>query len=261
MKKNDVLSVSSNDTEIFNEFFKSNLSKIDELVSDSNNKYSGLKKIGIYDKGFSRIEKGYTEVGNSLNNYRKVLNEYYNEVISQDKKYSEIMDLIEIPNDFSLNGFVKNNGQFEINLNKNEGKNINDGTNDGESGALDLRNNFNKADLNSILNEETNKLEYDDNSYISGQENLKDINSGIASGMVNYNSDSVIENKILENINKDNNSDSVQFDDNTTINHTNLNSFGDLSNKEPKRIRFQIDENGNIKIVPKELLEENEQNQ
>ena len=261
MREKDVLSVSSKDTEIFNEFLKSNLSKIDELVSNSNNKYSGLKKIGIYDKGFSRIEKGYSEVGASLNNYRKVLNEYYDEVISQDKKYSDIMDLIKIPNDFSLNGFVKNNGEFELSLNKNEGKSVNDGTNNGESGVLDLRNNFNRIDINSILNEETNKLEYDDNSHISKQENLKDINNGTIEEKINYNSDSVIENKILKNINKDDNSDSVQYDDKTTINYANINSFGDLSNKESKKIRFQIDENGNIKIVPKELLEENEQNQ
>ncbi len=200
-KDNDAISISSTNLEVFDTFSKTSISKIDHFTDESNKQFGKLRKTGIYGKGFNRIEKGYSEIGQSLTNYSNVLNAYYDEVQKCENMFSSSIESIYIPSEFSLNGFEIEVNNKDIDVRKKDGKAIND-DNSQNNIEVTVNSSINQQALNNIENKDGNMvIKFNDSSSIY-KETLENINNSIIDKISNYDDSSKITKKDVNDISK-----------------------------------------------------------
>lgn len=136
-------------------------------VDSSQKDFAVLKRNKIFSNGFGKIEKGYTEVQQSLNNYVSILTDYYEELGTTEKKYVSEVQTIAVPRSFKLNDVIFESTNKTIDLKKSDGKSVVDGNDTILESELNTSTGIIKEAVFDQTKEEVKKSYYDDSSIVT----------------------------------------------------------------------------------------------
>lgn len=168
------------DTETF-ALFQDNMKTGSQLISGtvdgSQKDFAVLKRNKIFSNGFNKIEKGYTEVQQSLNSYVSILTDYYEELGTTEKKYVSEVDTIEVPRSFKLSDVIFESTHKSIDLTKTDGKSVIDGSDTILESELDTKTGIIKDVVFDLSKEELKEAAFDEGTTVVKKTNLFDINT------------------------------------------------------------------------------------
>ena len=213
------------DENVMNEIvsmLEKNVYQVDDMNNGYMNKMHPISNSGLYGNGIETIDSQMISVKDGYVNFKNITSNNCNKIIELENKLTKEVDNIELPKDFDASDtgydLIINN----VNLTKNDGKQINEdnvtekvnltdyfGENMTELSKLkdeELHDNnlsdYKKTkniDLNSISSEETKQQQLDD-FVITQKKNLKNINDGNDTQNITYFDDYFVDQKDLEDI-------------------------------------------------------------
>ena len=169
----------------------------------------------------------------SIKGYIKVLNDYYTDLETLEKKLSKVVEGIRVPEDYKLNKNYFVSAAAKVQLSKDDGRSINPDNEKTVTDEINIGEGIEKENLNNITQEETKNVEYDDRSNIK-QENLENIEKDNDLDVKQIDETSVIEGKEnLGDIKTDGNTEIQDVIDEYKIEkQEDLEAFGDDDKKE-----------------------------
>lgn len=196
----------------YSDFTNKSSVMIDRMVGGSQDKFKTLKKNQIFANGFNRIERGYSEVKQAMNQYLGVINNYYDNLDVLQKDLINIVSGIDIPKSYLLNDVVITNNKENIVLNTNSG-NVANSNNLTDQVELDNESKINIENLNNINNDVTSSVNYDDSTEIQKQ-NINNINNGNEDNVKEYDDNYSVEKEQMNELNQVPESTVSEYDDN-----------------------------------------------
>ncbi len=191
---------------------------VNYIIDDSQQNFNGLKKSNLLKNGFNRMERGYSEVNQSLQNYRKVLSSYASDLESFEKKGLLIIDSIYVPKTYSLDDVLIYNELKQEDLKKSDGKSVNEGMFVDKNHEVNILEHVSKENLGDILKSSTGEVFYDDSSNVVKRQ-FESIKNQSDESIKEYNDNYLIKNDLeMKNINSNQEIKPLEFDDNYSNN-------------------------------------------
>ena len=232
--ENNIINYDTNIVNDFNEVLSKGQTISDENKETIDRDFKTEEENSI-SNSILRIGNLFDSLSKTMENCKKVSQEYENKLIEYETTLSKEIDDIKFPSNFALNNVDGNNTTNEINLNKNDGKAITEGDSIVKESELDDSSSINKeqlADIDNNYNQEEKKI--DSNSVIDKQESLNNIGNITQQNSVKLNEIDLIKENNLDNISNNINQDKQDIDD-ITINRV-------VDNKD-----LMIDSNNTLK--------------
>ncbi len=214
----------------------------DDIVSSAPNKFSQIKKTGLFSEGFSVINGQINSVSTSLNNISNILKKNSEKFFNLERTYAEKAEEIEIPIDFVKNDSRKLNTIDDIRLSKKDGKEIktykpseiSDNVeytekeeklgklktdSETELSSYDDRTSIKSSTIKNIVKDETKEQEFKHN-YNFDLTALNTIHNNNNTEQSEYDNTSVIEKVNISNINNGKTTTLNNFNDSNRISKT-----------------------------------------
>ena len=195
---------------------------IGRTVDDSQTNFKVLKRNNMFGNGFNRIERGYSEVKQALNQYLYVMNGYYDNLNAFQKDYISLVNGINVPKSYSINDVTIANNKENIVLASNNG-NVLNSNNTMENVNLDKKPEIIKENLENINNNKTENVTYDSSSEIRKEEMNNIINED--EGIKNYDDNYSIRKEQLNEMTNNIKNTIKDYDDNYSIKGNDINDL------------------------------------
>lgn len=166
MGKKSKIDIDTEKVTLFSDTINTGSNLISGTVDSSQKDFGVLKKNKIFSNGFNKIEKGYSEVQQSLKGYVSILNDYYEDLGTTEKKYVSAVESIEVPRSFILNDVLFASTNKEVDLKKKDGKSVVDGNDSVSESELNTSTGILKDVVFDQTKEEVKTSVYDEASII-----------------------------------------------------------------------------------------------
>ena len=213
----------------------------DDLVSSAPQKFSQIKKTGLFNDGFEIINGQINSVATSLNNISTIIKNSSDKFFELERTFASKAEELEMPTDFVKNDSRKINSIDEITLSKKDGQGvktykpgeisdkveysgskeeINEVKDDNETdiSVYDSSTSINRASIENIVKDETKEQNFKDRYNIDKAylENVRKNNTKESE----YDDKISAEKTILGNINREKTVTFKGFNDNYAKNKT-----------------------------------------
>ena len=148
----------------------------EECENSSKQKFSKLKARGLFNKGFTKLERAFDATSKTMENCKNVNEAYKEQIVTFEKTTSSKIETMKMPSNFSINDSMEINNVATVSLDKNDGRSVNEGVESTEKELTDRYNEVNRSSLGNINNEIAQVEQKLDNlNTIKEKETLKDM--------------------------------------------------------------------------------------
>ena len=207
--------------------------RIASSLSNTKNPGGSLATGNLLGGGLSKLDNAIQKISRKMEGMSDVVRKNNELIFTEEKKLTNEIESIVIPNDFDVSNFNPINQNHESGEKSNQGKEI---KTDAVINQEKLKDYINAAEtklVNINLETDTELQNYDDSSRIK-EENMKNISNEMGTEVQDYDSNSSIDNEKLKNINQSNGTKLQQLDDSTSIDAQSLSNIENGDTTEQK---------------------------